>query len=131
MLVKSTAAKSEIDKQVAGYYYIIEVGKNLYKAGYSSTQTRIYDYNLQESIDNLQEDFPDVKMHDNPDCVYLTLNKINNITCLEQDVKAILVESTKCQTYNNKQGTDIREYFFSTQFDNLLIDIKEKIQTYK
>lgn len=126
VLVKTTASKSVKNKKIEGYFYIIELGKNFFKLGYSSKQTRIYDY-LNE-MDTLKNEFPDIIFHNYPHCIYLTLKKIINITSLEQTIKTIVNESTICQTYDNQHGTDIREYFCCDNIITLLNDIKQQIQ---
>jgi hypothetical protein len=123
--MKPTATKSISDKKIEGYFYIIELGQHFFKLGYSNKQTRIFDY-LSE-IPDLKLEFPDIIFHDDPHCRYLSIKKINNITVLEQKIKTMLNESVLCQTYDNKNGTDIREYFQSDTFDKLLNEIKTQI----
>lgn len=125
VLIKTTASKSSDDKQILGYFYIVELGKNFFKFGYSTTQNRIFDYINEKYTEENKSDFPDIDFHKNPHCVYLSLTQIKNITLLEEKIKIFINESIICQTYNDKNGTDIREFFECDRFNelyNLIVD---------
>ena len=131
VLIKTTASKSPTDKQVEGYYYIVELGKNFFKAGYSINQQRIFEYITEESANQNRSDFPDIDFHTNPHCRYLSIRKIKNIKLLEEKIKSLLNESTICQTYDCLQGTDIREYFCCNSFNDLYGLIISEITAHK
>ena len=60
----------------------------------------------------------------------LSLEKIKNVKVLELKIKALINESTLCQTYDEKNGEDIREYFlcnnnFEKLYDEIINEINE------
>lgn len=127
VLIKTTASKSSIDKQIEGYFYIVELGKNFFKFGFSSNQQRIFDYITEEYATNNRLEFPDIEFYTSPHCRYLSIRKIKNITLFEEKIKSLLNESTICQTYDCAIGTDIREYFCCDSFDVLFSLIVDEI----
>lgn len=131
VLVKTTASKSGIDKQIEGYFYIVELGKNFFKFGWSSNQQRIFDYITEEYTKNNKLEFPDIKFYTSPHCRYLSIRKIKKITLFEEQIKTLLNESNICQTYDCLTGTDIREYFYCESFDELFRSIVDKINEHK
>lgn len=127
VLVKSTACKSDIDKQIEGYFYIVELGKNFFKFGYSTNKTRVFDYVNEKNEKDNREDFSDIEFHTNPYCRYLSIRKMKNITFFEEKIKTLINESNICQTYDNMNGTDIREFFYCNYFDELFYLIIDEI----
>jgi hypothetical protein len=131
VLIKTTASKSSIDKQIEGYFYIVELGKNFFKLGFSTNQQRIFDYITEAEQQKIEAEFDDVVFHASPHCRYLSLRKRKNITSLEEKIKSLVNESTICQTYDCKQGTGVREYFCCNSFDELLHLIIDEITNHK
>jgi hypothetical protein len=131
VLIKTTASKSDIDKQIEGYLYIIELGKNFFKFGFSSNQQRIFDYITEKYSSYNIKDFPEIEFHINPYCRYLSIKKIKNIKLLEEKIKSLIVESTICQTYDCSNGIDIREYFSCNYFNDLFSLIIDEINKHK
>lgn len=131
VLIKTTASKSSIDKQIEGYFYIVELGKFFFKFGFSSNQQRIFDYITEEYTKNNRLDFPDIEFYTSPHCRYLSIRKIKNITYFEEKIKTLLNESTICQTYDCLHGTNIREYFCCNSFDELFSLIVHEINKHK
>jgi hypothetical protein len=127
VLIKTTASKSGVDKQIEGYFYIIELGPNFFKFGYSSNQQRIFDYITEEEEKKIRLEFSDIEFHTNPHCRYLSIRKIKKITLLEEKIKSLINESNICQTYDCLNGTDIREFFFCDHFDELFCLIIDEI----
>ena len=131
VLIKTTASKSPEDKEIDGYFYIIELGPNFFKLGYSSTQQRVFDYKKEEKSNKIREEFPDIKLHTSPHCRYLSIQKIKKITLFEQKIKCIINESINCQTYDNTNGNDIREFFICKNFDELFTIIIDEFNNHK
>jgi hypothetical protein len=129
VLVQSSAQKSTGEKKLDGYPYIICIGRNFYKLGFESTQTRIYDYNKTEKIEENKIAFPEEEIYEKPFLVYLSLHKIPNIRGLEQNIKSIVNNSDICETYD-AQGGDIREYFHCDNFYQVLPLIIKEIENY-
>lgn len=130
VLVKTTASKSCTDKQIEGYFYIVELGKNFFKLGFSTNQQRIFDYITDDYTKNNRLEFPDIDFHTSPYCRYLSIRKIKNITLFEEKIKSLLIESTICQTYDCLNGTDIREYFYCESFNDLFRLIVNEINNH-
>jgi hypothetical protein len=125
VLIKTTASKSDIDKQIDGYFYIVDLGSKFFKFGYSEYQQRVFDYTKEETVTKYKSDFPDIEFHKYPYCRFLSISKIKNITLLEEKIKTLINESAFCQTYDNQNGNDIREFFICYNYDtlhNLIID---------
>ena len=131
VIIKTTASKSSIDKQIEGYFYIVELGKEFFKFGFSSNQQRIFDYITEKSTKSNKLEFPDIEFHTSPHCRYLSIRKIKNITLLEQKIKSLVNESNICQTYDCLNGNDIREFFTCDQFDKLFVFIINEINAHK
>lgn len=131
VLIKTTAAKSSVDKQIEGYFYIVELGKNFFKFGFSSNQQRIFDYITEEYANQNRLEFPDIDFHTNPYCRYLSIRKMKNITLFEEKIRSLLNESTICQTYDCLTGTNIREYFCCNSFDELYCLIVNNVNEHK
>ena len=132
VLIKTTASKSDIDKQIEGYFYIVELGKNFFKLGKSSNQNRVFDYIKEEKINQDKLDFDDIEeFHTNPYCRYLSIRKIKNIGMFEEKIKSLINESDICQTYDCLIGSDIREYFKCNNFEKLLISIVNTLNEHK
>ena len=131
VLIKTTASKSSIDKQLEGYFYIVELGKNFFKFGFSSNQQRIFDYITEEYTKSNKLEFPDIEFHTSPHCRYLSIRKIKKITLLEEKIKSLVNESNICQTYDCSIGNDIREFFTCEQFDELFVFIISEINAHK
>jgi hypothetical protein len=131
VLIKTTASKSDIDKQIEGYFYIVELGKNFFKIGFSSNQQRIFDYITEKYKNDLKIDFPDIEFYTNPYCRYLSIQKIKNIRLLEEKIKSLIKESIICQTYDCSNGTDIREYFWCDSFNDLFSSVVDEINAHK
>jgi hypothetical protein len=127
VIVKTTASKSGADKQVEGYFYIVELGKNFFKLGWSATQQRMFDYITEEYAEKNRSDFPDIEFYTSPYCRYLSIRKIKKIKLFEEKIKALINESEICQTYDCNSGSDIREYFGCNSFDDLFSSIVEEI----
>ena len=119
VLIKTTASKSDIDKQIDGYFYIIELGTNFFKLGYSANKQRIFDYDKEKNVTKYKSEFPDIEFHKNPYCRYSSIHKIKNITLLEEKIKTLINESAICQTYDNLHGNDIREFFNCNNYEIL------------
>ena len=130
VVIKTTASKSACDKQIVGYFYIVELGKNFFKFGYSTNQNRIFDYIKEKNTKENRLDFPDIDFHKNPHCVYLSMTQIKNITLLEEKIKSLINESSICQTYDEKNGTDIREFFECDSFQELYNLILDEINSH-
>ena len=131
VLIKTTASKSGLDKQIEGYFYIVELGINFFKFGFSSNQQRIFDYITDEYSKNTRSEFSDIEFHANPHCRYLSIRKIKKITLFEEKIKSLINESNICQTYDCSNGTDIREYFCCNDFDKLFNSIVDEINEHK
>ena len=131
VLIKTTASKSSIDKQVEGYFYIVELGRNFFKFGFSANQQRIFDYITEEYTKSNKLEFPDIEFHTSPHCRYLSIRKIKKITLLEEKIKSLVNESNICQTYDCSIGNDIREFFTCEQFDELFGFIVSEINAHK
>ena len=131
VIIKTTASKSVIDKQIEGYFYIVELGKNFFKFGFSSNQQRIFDYITEAYTRKHKSEFPDINFFTSPHCRYLSIRKIKNITFFEEKMKSLINESTICQTYDCLQGVDIREYFYCNSFDDLFPLIINEINQHK
>ena len=130
VVIKTTASKSSSDKQIVGYFYIVELGKNFFKFGISTNQNRIFDYMKEKNTKDNRLDFPHIDFHKNPHCVYLSMTQIKNITLLEEKIKSLINESSICQTYNCTNGTDIREFFECVSFDELYNLILDEINSH-
>ena len=132
VIIKPTACKnSSPDKQIDGYFYIVELGKNFFKFGYSSNQQRIFDYIKEEYIERHRLEFPDIELHTSPHCRYLSIRKIKNITFFEEKIKSLINDSVICQTYDCLHGNNIREYFCCNSFDKLLCLIIDTLNEHK
>ena len=131
VLIKTTASKSIIDKQVEGYFYIVELGKNFFKFGFSSNQKRIFDYIKEKLTKSNKLNFPDIEFHTSPHCRYLSIRKIKKITLLEEKIKTLVNGSKICQTYDCLIGNNIREFFTCEKFDELFVFIISEINTHK
>ena len=131
VLIKTTASKSITDKQIEGYFYIVELGKNFFKFGFSSNQQRIFDYITEEYRNKYRSEFTDIEFHTSPHCRYLSIEKIKKITLFEEKIKSLVNESTICQTYDCLTGNDIREYFTCESFDKLHPLIIEALDKHK
>jgi hypothetical protein len=127
VLIRTTASKSTVDKHIDGYFYIIELGKNFFKFGISTTQTRIFDYITGEFSKSYRSDFNEIEFHKIPHCRYLSIQKIKNIKLFEETIKTIINESTICETYDCLIGNNIREYFCCNHFDELFCLIINEI----
>ncbi len=131
VIISPSACKtSSPTKTIQGHFYIVELAKNFFKLGQSATQQRIFDYNTDKYKESQKEEFPDIDFYDNPHCRYLSLEKIKNVKVLELKIKALINESTLCQTYDEKNGEDIREYFlcnnnFEKLYDEIINEINE------
>jgi hypothetical protein len=125
--VRNTATKSLKEMKIEGYLYFNELGVNFFKFGIGKTQGRVFDYVKKKNYSDLKIEFPDISFHQNPHCKYLSLNKIKNFTVLEQKIKCIINESVLCETYDNENGMDIREYFQCNKFDELFPEILKEI----
>lgn len=132
LMISASACKTiSPTKTVQGHFYIVELAKNFFKLGQSATQQRIFDYNTDKYKENQKEEFPDIDFYDNPHCRYLSLEKIKNVKVLELKVKALINESTLCQTYDEKNGEDIREYFLcNNNFEELYHKIINEINVH-
>ena len=130
VLIKTNASKSSIDKQVEGYFYIVELGRNFFKFGFSANQQRIFDYITEEYTKSNKLEFPDIEFHTSPHCRYLSIRKIKKITLLEEKIKSLVNESNICQTYDCSIGNDIREFFTCEKFDELFVFIISVINTH-
>ena len=56
-----------------------------------------------------------------------TEEKVKNVKCLELTIKKCINESIDCQTYDEKIGEDIREYFLCNNFEKLYDEIINEI----
>uniref|UniRef100_A0A6C0E512 Uncharacterized protein n=1 Tax=viral metagenome TaxID=1070528 RepID=A0A6C0E512_9ZZZZ len=131
VIIKTTASKSGIDKQVEGYFYIVELGNKFFKFGFSGNQQRIFDYITEEYVNKNRLDYPDIEFHTTPHCRYLSIQKIKKIKLFEEKIKSLVNESTICQTYDCLNGIDIREYFLCDNFDQLFALIINEINEHK
>jgi len=131
VVVKSTAQKCTGEKKLDGFFYFCRVGKNFYKLGFCTTQTRPFDYIKSKLIEETQACFNDEELYTNPYLVYFSLYKISNIRGLEEKIKSMVNElSTKgCETFE-ALGGDIREYFHCDNFSELLPIFIEEIEKY-
>jgi len=128
ILICSTATKSKNTKIVEGYTYVMKIGENLYKIGKSSKKTRIFDYATDAIIKKTREEFPDINIYENPVCIFMTTKPDSNYSSSECSMKELLVELNRdnhCTTYNNKIGSDIREYFYTENIHYVLHKINE------
>jgi hypothetical protein len=110
----------------AQHIYIIKVGDNFYKLGKHSVSNseRINEYLDKETITSTRKDFPNEVIYETPDLVFRTIRPVKNAGSLEQSIKEFWF-SLDVDTYNNKQGDDIREYFHCEN-----VEILEKIRDY-
>lgn len=129
VLVQSTAQKSTGEKKLDGHQYLICIGKNFYKLGFETTQTRIYDYIKTDTIEENKKNFPEEEIYEKPFLVYLSLHKIPNIRGLEQNIKSIINTSDSCVTYE-AIGCDILEYFHCDNIYEVLPLIIKEIENY-
>ena len=128
VIINPSAYKtSSPTKSIQGYFYIIELAKDFFKIGQSTTQQRVFDYNKDAEKQKNKKDFPDIEFYDNPYCRYLSLEKVKNVKCLELTIKKCINESIDCQTYDEKIGEDIREYFLCNNFEKLYDEIINEI----
>jgi len=128
VIVNSTASKTTTQtKVIMGHFYIVELAKNFFKLGQSSTHKRVFDYNTEKYKESLKEEFPDINLYNNPICRLLTTEKIKNVKGLEQNIKVLINDSPICPTYDEKNGCDIREYFLCNNFNVLYEEIINKI----
>jgi hypothetical protein len=127
VLTKTSASRSPEDKQIEGYFYIIELGKNFFKLGYTTNQQRLFNYITEESLEKRKTEFPEIEFHAIPSCKYMPIQKMKKIKLLEEKIKSLINDSILCQTYECEKGSDIREYFYCQDFDKLLPLIEYEI----
>ena len=114
VVVTSTSNKQrDKNKNLSGYFYVTNVGKNFYKFGISSTHKRIWEHGYNKTIKKCKTDFLDIIIYEKPITVILPLTKIENVNVLEQEIKCFINNNSQCITYDNKTGDDIREIFFN------------------
>jgi len=129
VLIKPTASKNSVEKQLEGYFYIVELGYNFFKLGFSTNQSRIFDYTGEQEKTKNGEDFPHVDFHKNPCCRYVSLCKIKKIKLFEEKIKSVINESSICTTYECRNSpADIREYFMCDSFNELFVSITDEIK---
>jgi len=128
VLIKPTASRKAVDNHQDGYFYIVELGTKFFKLGFSSTQSRIFDYMTEKEKSKNSEDFPHVDFHQTPCCRYISLSKLKKIKLFEETIKSVINESSICTTYEHKSSpADIREYFMCDLFDELFVSITDEI----
>lgn len=103
----------EDTKSKCQHIYIICVGKNFYKVGKHglSNEERLTDYLQKNEKIKTKQDFANEEIHEHPYLVFKTIKPIKNAASLEQSIKEKLVDLIDVDTYDNKQGGEIREYF--------------------
>jgi len=131
VVTSSSNKTSKKNKNISGYFYVIEIGENFYKFGQSSNRTRIWSYANNTTIKKHKKKYKDINIYDKPFVKYLSLTKINRIHEFEQEFKSYINENTRCQTYDHIKGNDILEYFKTKKWKKIEIEIKNKIQKYK
>ena len=128
VVITSTASKKSVGNHQDGYFYIVELGTNFFKLGFSSKQSRIFDYMTEKEKSKYIKDFPHVDFNKVACCRYISLLKFKKIKLLEETIKSIINESSSCTTYEHKSSpADIREYFMCDTFDKLYVSITDEI----
>ena len=84
------------------------------------------------AITQCKRDFPDNTIYEKPMLIFLTLSKIAKINLLEQEIKCFIATNPKCTKYEFKNNTNnIREYFYTTDIEGIMPQIKEIIKKYQ
>ena len=115
-VIVDTSNKKSVKNEILGTNYIIQVGENFWKHGYTGSKDkakRLFSFFDDKDIEVIKQDFPEEVIYTKEKMwIWHSSYDIKNSNSVEQMVSELIISADNdIVTYANKKGDGIREYF--------------------